>query len=237
MPTAKQIKIAPISASDARQAVRCYHYSGKVVNNSQLNLGVFLNGRLEGAMQFGPSMDKSKLRGLVKDTPWNGFIELNRMAFSDRLPRNSESRALAIAMRMFKKHYPHIQWIISFADATQCGDGAIYRASGFYLTGYTKNHSIYEFPTGHRLSQITMSAHWNTEVMRAVCDEMNIEHKYRTAKQWLAMGIKMLPGYQFRYIYFLDPAAKEKLTVSVLPFSKIAELNAGMYKGNKVLRD
>ena len=35
---------------------------------------------------------------------------------------------------MIKKNTPHIKWIISFSDATQCGDGAIYRASGFYLT-------------------------------------------------------------------------------------------------------
>ena len=49
------------------------------------------------------------------------------MAFSDRLPRNSESRALAIAFKMIRKHYPHIEWVISFADGTQCGDGTIYR--------------------------------------------------------------------------------------------------------------
>jgi hypothetical protein len=40
-------------------------------------------------MQFGPSLDKRKVQGLVEGTSWNGFIELNRMAFSDRLPRNS----------------------------------------------------------------------------------------------------------------------------------------------------
>lgn len=61
MVKAKDIKIAPITAEAARHMVRCHHYSGKVVNNSQLNFGVFLNDRLEGAMQFGPSMDKSKL--------------------------------------------------------------------------------------------------------------------------------------------------------------------------------
>lgn len=104
MVKAKDIRVAPITAEAARHTVRCYHYSGKVVNNSQLNLGVFLNERLEGVMQFGPSMDKSKLQGLVEGTPWNGFLELNRMAFSERLPRNSESRALGVAMRMIKKN-------------------------------------------------------------------------------------------------------------------------------------
>jgi len=114
MPSAKDIHVAPISAKDAAALVKRVHYSGKVVQNSQLHLGVFLNGRLEGVMQFGPSLDKRKVQGLVEGTGWNGFIELNRMAFSDRLPRNSESRALGIAMRMIRKAYPHIEWVISF---------------------------------------------------------------------------------------------------------------------------
>lgn len=237
MVTAKDIKIAPISSEAARHTVKMYHYSGKVVNNSQLNFGVFLNGRLEGAMQFGPSMDKSKLQPIVEGTAWNGFIELNRMAFSDRLPRNSESRALSVAMRLIKKHYPHIQWVVSFADAAQCGDGTIYRAAGFALTGITKNRSIYEFPTGHRIAQMTMSANWDVEIMRQVCAEMGVEHKYRTAKQWKELGVKQLPGYQLRYLYFLHPTAKERYTGEILPFSRIGEMNAGMYKGEKISRE
>ena len=121
MATAKDIRVEPISAQDARAVVRRIHYSGKVDPRSQLNLGVFLNGRLEGAMQFGPSIDKRKIQPLVQDTAWNGFIELNRMAFSDALPRNSESRAMSIAFRMMRKQYPHIEWVVSFADGAQCG--------------------------------------------------------------------------------------------------------------------
>lgn len=68
---AKAITVAPISAQDANRIVRSQHYSGSVVRNSQLHFGVFLNGRAEGAMQFGPSMDKSKLQGLVEGTNWN----------------------------------------------------------------------------------------------------------------------------------------------------------------------
>lgn len=236
MVTAKDIKIAPITAEAARHMVRCHHYSGKVVNNSQLNFGVFLNDRLEGAMQFGPSMDKSKLQGLVEGTPWNGFLELNRMAFSERLPRNSESRALGVAMRMIKKSYPHIQWIVSFSDAAQCGDGTIYRASGFVLTGISKNRSLFEFPNGARVAQMTMNANWNTPAMHEICKDMGIELKYRTAKEWMELGAKKLPGYQLRYLYFLDPTARQRLKAEILPFSKIAEMDAGMYRGQKISR-
>lgn len=40
-----------------------------------------------------------------------------------------------------------------------------------------------------------------------------------------------IKGFQLRYIYFLNPAARQRLTVPILPFSKIDEMGAGMYKG------
>ena len=97
MASAKDIRVVPIRARDADNVIKALHYSGKVAPNSQLHFGVFLGDRCLGAMQFGPSMDKRKIQPLVRDTAWNGFIELNRMACSDALPRNSESRALGVA--------------------------------------------------------------------------------------------------------------------------------------------
>lgn len=58
MGDAKRLVVQPISAADAGRIVKSLHYSRKVVNNSQLHLGVFLDGRCGGAMQFGPSLDK-----------------------------------------------------------------------------------------------------------------------------------------------------------------------------------
>ena len=45
-----------------------------------------------------------------------------------------------------------------------------------------------------------------------------------------------LEGFQLRYIYFLNPQARERLAVPILPFSKIEEMGAGMYRGEKVTR-
>ena len=59
-------------------------------------------------------------------------------------------------------------------------------------------------------------------------------YKYKEGENRLAflrrVGIRVL-GYQLRYIYFLDQSVKERLTVPILPFSKIEEMGAGMYKG------
>ncbi len=224
-PSAKAIRVAPITRQDADRLVRRVHYSGKVVPNSQLHLGVFLDDRLEGAMQFGPSMDKRKTLGLVRGTPWNGFLELNRMAFSDRLPRNSESRAMAVAFRMIRRAYPQIEWVISFADGTQCGDGAIYRAAGFVLTGIKANKQILEW-NGQRIAKKTL----DNKNFPKPGGKFYSRHLLETGQA------KPLDGFQLRYVFFLNPAARERLTVPVLPFDKIDELGAGMYRGERVSR-
>lgn len=233
MSGAKDLSVAPISRRAADIVIKAFHYSGKVCANSQLNLGVFLNGRLEGAMQFGPSMDKRKVIGLVEGTKWNGFIELNRMAFSERLPKNSESRALGVAFRLIKKHYPHIDWVISFADGTQSGDGTIYRASGFVLTQIKRNSTILELPGGEKVADLSLRPScMGKEREQYYKEKYGIEfHGSAGIKEFLKKGAHLLPGFQLRYIKFLNPEAEKRLTCQILPFSKIDEMGAGMYRG------
>lgn len=235
MASAKDIVVKPITAQAAIKLVKAIHYSGKTVTNSQLHFGVFLNGRLEGAMQFGPSLDKRKTQSLVDGTKWNSFLELNRMAFSDVLPRNSESRALGVAMRLIKKHYPHIEWVISFSDGTQCGDGTIYRASGFVLTDIKVSKNLAMLPNGVAVHKMTLES--SPSVPRTELNGRSYYDitggKYNFSEYVAAANAKIIPGFQLRYVYFLNPEARERLTVPVLPFSKIDEMGAGMYKGEK----
>lgn len=224
MASAKDIRVAPIRAADADRVVKSIHYSGKVAPNSQLHFGVFLGDKCLGAMQFGPSMDKRRIQPLVRDTKWNGFIELNRMAFSDVLPRNSESRALGVAFRLMRKAYPHLEWVVSFADGTQCGDGTIYRASGFVLTQVKTNSTLWRGPNGDVVANMTLTK--NVKVMAANGGKASMS-------TFREMGYRPIPGYQLRYIYFLNPAARDRLTVPVLPFDAIQKAGAGMYRGEK----
>lgn len=254
--SAKQILVKPISRADADRIVKACHYSGKVVQNSQLHFGVFLDGKCGGAMQFGPSLDKRKIQGLVEETRWNDFIELNRMAFADWLPRNSESRAISVAMRLIRKHYPHIQWVVSFSDATQCGDGTIYRASGFILTGIKENTQIWEAPSGETFSRTSLTDGRSKQQQQAAKQVVSrssmtmkgkngggairreigdacgmIETGGASMKQFKDAGWKPIKGFQLRYLYFLNPSARQRLTVPILPFSEIERRGAGMYLG------
>lgn len=237
MGRAKEIIVKVIPSSIANPFIKKHHYSEKVVQNSNLHFGAFLDNQLHGVMSFGPSMDKAKIQQLVTGTGWNEFIELNRMAFDDYLPRNSESFCIGKALKLIKKNAPHIKWVISFADGAQCGDGTIYRASNFILTGIKPNKTILEFPTGDRIAAMTLESHFTLDIVKKQCECFGIEHKYRTRSEWLKIGngkIKYIEGYMFRYIYFIDKSYRNRLTVPEIPFSKIDEIGAGMYKGERI---
>ena len=212
MSRVKDIELKVIPANIANNFIKKHHYSGKVVNNSYLHFGAFLDKKLHGVMQFGHSMDKAKIQPLVKGTEWNGFCELNRMAFDDFLPRNSESYCIGKALRLIKKNAPHIKWVISFADGCSCGDGTIYRASNFVLTQIKKNATMWINDKGEKKQNMSF-------------------HSDRTLKD----GFKLLEGYMFRYIYFIDKRKQKDLMCDIIPFAKIKELGADMYLGQKGL--
>lgn len=239
--SAKDLIVKPITAQAARAVVQRWHYSGKSTANSQLHFGVFLGETLHGAMQFGPPLDRRKLLPLVAGTKWNDMIELNRMAFGPALPRNSESRALAVAFKIMRKAYPNIEWVVSFADGAQCGDGTIYRASGFVLTAIKRNDQIWAAPTGDTFSRTSLTdvrRHGERDRAREAVSRTSMTkggHILGTGassmKQFEEAGFKPLDGFQLRYLYFLNPAARERLTVPVLPFSAIDAVGARMYRG------
>jgi hypothetical protein len=212
MGRAKQIIVKVIPAKIANDFVKQNHYSGKVVPNSKLHFGCFLDNRLGGVMSFGPSINKKGTINLVEGTGWNEFIELNRMAFSDYLPKNSESRCISIAIKLIKKNAPHIKWVISFADGTQCGDGTIYRASGFKLVGIAENTALRVNPETGEAMHVIQAHH------------LKMSKEFRS---W-----KPFEGYQLKYVYLIDKTCK--LTKPVIPFEKIDEIGAGMYKGEKI---
>lgn len=215
MGRAKEIIVKVIPSKIANEFVKKHHYSGKVVSMSNLHFGCFLDGKLGGVMSYGSPMDKRNVLPLVDsgvedmNKRWHEMLELNRMAFSDYLPKYSESRCIAITIKLIKKNAPQIKWILSYSDATQCGDGTIYRASGFKLTQINKNGTIYKLANGDIVAK-------------------------RGDSKYNFNGAVPLKGFQNRYIYLIDKTCK--INVPILPFSKIDEMGAGMYKGEKITR-
>lgn len=235
----KEIVIKVIPSNVANPFVKKYHYSGKVVNNSSLHFGAFLDGRLHGVLSYGPSTDKRRILPLVEGTGWNDYLELNRMAFDDYLPRNSESYCIGKTIRMIRKRAPHIKWIISFADGCSCGDGTIYRASNFLLTGIKENSAIIQLPSGEKIHQLSLTSQPTKKRPELGGKSLgDISGGASSISAYLKhTGGKKQKGFQLRYIYFIDKKYRQRLTVPVIPFSKIDEMGAGMYKGENVTRE
>ncbi len=220
MGRAKEIVVKVINSKIANAFVKKHHYSGKVVNMSSLHFGCFLDNQLHGVMSYGSPMDKRNVLPLVDsgetdiNKRWNEMLELNRMAFDDYLPKYSESRCIAISIRMIKKNAPQIKWILSYSDATQCGDGTIYRASGFKLVGIAENTALRINPETEKPMHVIQAHH------------LKMSSEFRNWKAY--------EGYQLKYIYFIDKKLESNLTKPIIPFSEIDKQGAGMYKGEKI---
>lgn len=239
MGRAKDIIVKVIPRNLANDFIVKHHYSHKYMQSSQVHFGVFIDNKLHGVMQFGSCIDRKKMQTLVKGCEWSSFLELNRMAFDDKLPQNSESRAISVAIRLLKKYAPQVKWIISFADGCSCGDGTIYRASGFVLTDIKKNFNLCELPNGEKIHKLTLENNPNQprKELGGKSYYQITNGKYSFKKYVEAANAKILVGYQLRYIYFIDNSYKERLTVPIIPFSQIDKIGAGMYKGEKISRE
>ena len=158
------------------------------------------------------------------------------MTFDSVLPRNNESRAISMSIKLLRKYAPQIKWIVSFADACSCGDGTIYRASNFVLTGIKENLNLAELPDGTRIHKMTLASNPTTprKELGGKC-YFDITGGRFAWKEFLQKtGAKLLDGWQLRYIYFIDPSYRKRLTVPEIPYTKIDEMGAGMYRGKKV---
>lgn len=130
-----------IDAKTARDMVKKYHYSGKVVANSQIHLGVFKEGMLVGVLQYGPPMNGNKTSDkILKDVE---MMELNRMVMIDSEPRNSESQAIAACNKWLKKN-TKIKYLLSFSDGKEGNVGYIYQATNWTYIGYLLSNSFYQ---------------------------------------------------------------------------------------------
>ena len=211
MESAKEITVSAIAGADARRFVERWHYSKKTVNNSQLHFGAFNGKRLVGVMQYGPPMERRQtLR-------WH----------SRSIGRRFESRFIAITVRLIKKHYGNVEWLLSFSDACSCGDGTIYRASGFLLTGIKRNTGTIE-AGGETFARMAVDT--GSDVQRRLATLLGVPaiHSFGDA---VRKGARVLPGHQLRYVLPLKPGVAARISVPILPFSAIAAAGAGMYLG------
>lgn len=197
--------VRTIPRATAADIIRRRHYSGRIVNNSYIHLGVFMEGRLMGALQFGYAMNPSSGRKIVTGTENREYLELNRMWIDDAVPGNGESTALSYAIRYIKRAYPMVGWIQSFADERCGGAGIVYQAANFIYCGC------------HRTRFFELDGEWYHEMMLSRGEHAGARGRYLQANLNRAVAHLFR---QFRYIYFIDRRRSKALTLAICPYPK-----------------
>jgi adenine modification enzyme len=197
--------VAAVARRQIVEMIIARHYSRRVVNNSYVHLGVFVAGALVGALQLGYALNPARASKVVANTSSVQHIELNRMWLDDSAPRNSESRALSYTIKYLKRACPYAEWLQSYADE-RCGRwGVVYQAANFMYLGSHKTE-FYELD-GQTYHSMLLTAHRK-------CGQRGLHLKsnlHRAVKRSLR---------QFRYIYFLKPAARKRLKMTPKPYPK-----------------
>ena len=131
-----QLRFEVVEKKTAAMAYSKWHYFGDKGFLASVNFGVFFEGRLVGAISYGIP-NAPKMKGLFDMKSQKYFLELTRLALSEECPKNSESRTIAITIKLLRKLRPDIKGIITYADTKQGHTGVIYKASGFDYRGLT----------------------------------------------------------------------------------------------------
>ena len=132
-------------------------------------------------------------------------------------PQKSESR-VNISCNEANKTLSEYRVII-IHDGTQCGDGTIYRASGFVLTAIRESNNLARLPSGEVIHKMTIQSNPSQKREelggRSAAEVLNGAQSF--AGYVKAAGAEIIPGFQLRYIYFLNKEARNRLTVPI-PF-------------------
>ena len=190
----------------ANRIIIANHYSRRVYTASTVHLGVFIDGRMEGVLQFGFAMNPASADSVVAGTLMSEYLELNRMWLAEAAPRNSESRALAHAIRYIRRARPKVKWIQSFADE-RCGlFGTVYQAAGFTYHG--EHVGIFWEVDGEFFHNSLMTNSRSATMPRAA---FLLTNRDRAVRHELR---------QFRYLRFLQNRFAKGCRHPVQPFPK-----------------
>lgn len=133
--SALQLYFREIGSPTASKAYSAWHYLGDQGFVSQINFGAYWEGKLEGAITYGPP-NATDLSGFWDRHTQGDWWEIKRLVMSPLCPKNSESRFIAITIKMLRK-IATVKGIVTYADDGQGHQGTIYKASGFKALGMT----------------------------------------------------------------------------------------------------
>ena len=120
------MRICQVHSTEIDKWIKAHHYLKSTPAGAVIRLE-FLNdsGERIGAMMWG--------RPVSPKVDQKHTLELTRMYFVDDTEHCAESKALAMARKHIRKHYPHISGLIAYASTGERHRGTVYQADGWFL--------------------------------------------------------------------------------------------------------
>ena len=200
----QSLTVRPIPHSAAKELLVRSHYLHTMPGGTKLAFGVFSGDRLMGAATLGVGPFNG--HRLVSGATRGDCICLTRLWLDDGLPKNSESRVLAVVLRLLARH-TRLKFIFTYADPTAGHLGTIYQAGGWLYTGVSGPSVLYDLGDG-------VGRHSRTFGHALGTRSLHYLRRHGTKVSPIER-----PG-KHRYLYFLDKAWSDKLTVPVRPYPK-----------------
>lgn len=128
-----QLNLRIIPSSLALNLYAKWHYLKDTPFPGSIHFGIFFDSQWLGAISYGPPSATNFHPYWTIETQ-KGWWDIKRLALSPCCPKNSESRVIAISIRLLRRA-EIVKGVITYADTAQGHQGTIYKAAGFTPLG------------------------------------------------------------------------------------------------------
>jgi hypothetical protein len=128
------MRVVASEAAFCRPLVAKNHYTKTFPDSTRFCFTGWYGKTLAGVITFGMGVGLNQYKALLPDVERGEYLELTRLWSPDSMPRNTESRLIAAAMRLLP---PEVRLVMSFADSSRGHIGTIYQATNFLYMGMT----------------------------------------------------------------------------------------------------
>lgn len=128
-----------------------HHYLHTVPAGAVIRMEFYDGDRLVGAMMWGRNTSP-------KQDQINQLC-LTRMCFVDDTERFIESKALSMARKYIRKHYPQIKGLVAYSSTGEGHEGIIYQADGWFEVSRTRSGSK-DFREGRKNIDTSSKIKW-----------------------------------------------------------------------------
>ena len=208
-PSPRELRLGVIPPAVAAALLVRHHYLHAMCAGVRLCFGVFAQGQLLGVL----ALNAGPIGGprLVAGASTRDCLSLARLWLADELPRNSESRVLALLVRALRQH-TSVRFLLSYADPAVAPGGVphvgyVYQAAGWLYTGLSEPQPFFDLGDGRRLHTRSVASVWGTH------SKPFLERHGLTVRAVPTLG-------KHRYLCFVDPSWRARLRAPVLPYPK-----------------